>query len=224
MKIQNLVPYFVGLFVTGFVFFLAYLIFFMPKIAEAQRIQGATTDQRIHNEGLQQKVSAVMEKTENLPALLKEGELFHASFPQGASQKDLLDSVIKAAGESGVTVSGITTALPMAAAESAAAPSAAAAAASVDGVAATPAAPATATPAAPAAPANEDEAGSTMATVDLTLNAAGGTAELKEFISKLESLRRPLKIETFSFSAEGGKSSLNITAESYLTAPLPSPS
>lgn len=221
MKIQNLVPYFVGLFVTGFVFFLAYLIFFMPKIAEAQRIQGATTDQRIHNEGLQQKVSAVMEKTENLPALLKEGELFHASFPQGASQKDLLDSVIKAAGESGVTVSGITTALPMAAAESAAAPSAAAAAASVDGVAAPPAAPATATP---AAPANEDEAGSTMATVDLTLNAAGGTAELKEFISKLESLRRPLKIETFSFSAEGGKSSLNITAESYLTAPLPSPS
>lgn len=214
MKIQNLAPYFVGLFVTGFVVFLAYLIFFMPKIAEAQRIQSATTDQRVLNDGLQQKVSAVMEKTENLPALLKEGELFHESFPQGASQQDLLDSVIKAGIEARVTVSGITTALPMAAA-SAPAPSAAAAAASVDGVAAAPGASAGPAAVGPDSP---------MATVDLTLNATGGTAELKVFISKLESLRRPLKIETFSLGAEGGKSSLNITAESYLTAPLPTPS
>lgn len=218
MNTRNLVPYFVGLLITGFVIFLAYLIFFVPKIAEAQGIQKQATDQRVQNEDQARKVKAVLAKAENLPDLLKEGEVFHASFPQGSSQQDLLNSVMAAGAEAGVTVSGVTTSLP-APIEAAAAPApAAASAAKVDAAPA----PAPAPAAAAAAPAT-GVSDSPMASVALTINAEGDTPKLKAFLAKLESLRRPMQIESFSLNDEAGKSTLHVTAESYLTAPLPVP-
>jgi Tfp pilus assembly protein PilO len=212
---RNLVPYFVGLLITGFVVFLAYLVFFVPKIAEAQSIQKQATDQRIFNDDQARKVSAVLAKAGNLPDLLKEGEVFHSSFPQGTSQQDLLNSVMAAGAESGVTVSGLTTALP--ASMEAAAPAPAPAAASAAKVDAAPA------PAQPAAAPATGASDSPMASVALTINAEGEPGQLKAFVAKLESLRRPMKIESFSLNDEAGKSTLHVTAESYLTAPLQTP-
>lgn len=215
MKKTNLVPYVVGLLITGFVVFLAYLIFFVPKIAEAQSIQKQATDQRILNEDQARKVKAVLAKAENLPDLLKEGEVFHASFPQGASQQDLLNSVMAAGAETGVSVSGLTTALPAPVQDATTpAPAPAAAAAKVDSPA----------PAAAAAAPATGVSDSPMASVALTINAEGDPAKLKAFVAKLESLRRPMKIESFSLNDEAGKSTLHVTAESYLTAPLLTPS
>lgn len=224
MNTRTLVPYFVGVLITGFVVFLAYLVFFVPKISEAQAIQKQTTDQRILNDDLGRKVSAVLNKANNLPALLKEGDEFHASFPQGASQQDLFDSVMAAGAETGVNIFGLTTALP-ATLEEAAAPATGAAAGAA---AAAPKADAAAVPApaahAPAAPAGAGASDSPMAAVAMTIDASGEVPNLKAFMAKLESLRRPMQIKSYSLTDEAGKKGLHVTAESYLTAPLQTPS
>jgi Tfp pilus assembly protein PilO len=217
VKTKNLVPYIVGLVVTGFVVFLAYLIFFMPRIAEAQAIQKSTTDQRILNDQQSAKVSAVLEKAGNLSVLLDEGKAFHTSFPQGASQKDLFDSVMAAGAQAGVTVAGVTASLPAAVEE----PVAEAAPASGAAVTAD---SAPAAPAAPAAPPAPGESDSPLAAVALTINASGEQENLKAFLARLEEMRRPIQVESFTLTSVGGEPTLQVTAESYLTAPLPEPS
>lgn len=212
MNTRNLVPYIVGFVVTGFIVFLAYLIFFVPRIAEAQAIQTETTAQRVLNADLETKVSAVLAKAGNLPDLLAEGTEFHSAFPESPAQKDLFNIVMAAGAEAGVSVTGVITSSPAPVAEPVAAPG------PVAGATAEPSKPAVA--AAPAAPGESD---SPLASVALTINATGGIEELKSFVGKLEALKRPIQIKSFSLSDAGGERTLNVTADSYFTKPLPAP-
>lgn len=214
MNTRTLVPYIVGFVVTSFIVFLAYLVFFVPRIAEAQAIQTETTAQRVKNADLAGKESAVLAKAGNLPGLLAEGKEFHASFPEGPAQRDLLNAVMAAGAEAGVSVSGVVTSAPAPVVlEPAATAGPGAAAADPASV-----------PAAAAAPVLPGESDSPLASVALTINATGKVEQLKSFVGKLEAMKRPIQIKGFSLNDSGGETTLNVTADSYFTKPLPTPS
>lgn len=223
---RHIAPYVVATAVAAFLVFLAYLMFFVPKLNDTKALEDQVATVAASNEALAAKKAVLQENAANIGDLEARVAEFNAAFPSGSSQKELVAAITKAAGESGVKLTTLNPAVPSVAMI---APSEPEAAEGESGAVETGEADVDAAldsvqaddPA--AAPAVEDLEGSTVAMVGLTINAQGDPTALLRFMEKLEQLDRPILIKTFGFDGEGSNANLSITADSFFVAPLAAP-
>ncbi|MCC3299253.1 hypothetical protein [Arthrobacter caoxuetaonis] len=220
---RHIAPYVVAAAVAAFLVFLAYLMFFVPKLNDTKALEDQTATVAASNEALAVKKAILQENAANIGDLEGRVADFNAAFPPGSSQKELVAAITKAADEAGVKLTTLNPAVPSVA--MIAPPEAAAEGnAGVEtGEADVDAALESVQSEAPVEIAPEDLEGSTVAMVGLTINAQGDPAALQRFMEKLEQLDRPILIKTFGFDGEGSNANLSITADSFFVAPLATP-
>lgn len=218
-------PYLVALVITGLLVTLAYFVFFVPQQTKVKDLNTQTAAAASVNAGLQSKVNVLSEKRANMASLKGQVDSLTNAFPSTASEQELFGAIYAAAGESGVTITTLNPTKPVLASmektdpatAQAAAKNAAAAAASNAGK--TPAAGAP-TGNAAAAP---DPSLSSIAVINLTIIADGNQDQLRTFVGKLESLKRPLSLTDVKIVQTRDKSTLTVTGRTFLTKPLVEP-
>ncbi|MGK3708604.1 hypothetical protein [Arthrobacter sp. IK3] len=218
---RHIAPYIVATAVAAFLIFLAYVMFFVPKLNETKALEDQTVTVNAANQALALKASILKENAENIGDLEQRVGEFNAAFPPGSSQKDLVASVTRAAEEAGVELVTLNPSVPsvaMVAEEVPADSSEAVETGEPDVDAALESVQADDTAAAEA-----DLQETSVAMVALTINAQGTPQALLVFLEKLEQLERPLLVKTFGIEGEGNLTNLSITAESFFVAPLSKP-
>ncbi|MCU6480153.1 hypothetical protein [Arthrobacter sp. A2-55] len=191
-----------AILVTAFLVFLAYLMFFVPKMNATAELKQQTATAHDANVKSGQRVAQITASMKNLSALKTQIGQFNAAFPPGTQQKDLLATFTRAAGDAGVALVTLNSEVPVVA------------------TAGTPGAGGAATP----PPAPGAGAGSqSLAVVGLTINAKGTQSGLQTFVSKIEAMSRPVQVKTVAIQGEGNDANLAITADTYYVAPLVDP-
>lgn len=215
---RHIAPYIVAAAVAAFLIFLAYVMFFVPKMNETKALEDQTATVTASNELLAAKVAVIGENAENIGNLEDRVKEFNAAFPAGSSQQDLMNAVARAASESGVVLTTLNPAVPSVALVAAAVEEDGAVETGEADVDAALESVQTEVPAAEA-----DQEGSGVAMVALTINAKGSPTDLRVFMEKLEAMDRPILVKTFGFEGQGSETNLNLTAESFFVAPLVNP-
>lgn len=216
---RHIAPYIVAAVAAAFLIFLAYVMFFVPKMNETKALEDQTATVSASNELLAAKVAIITENAENIGDLEDRVKEFNAAFPAGSSQQDLMSAVAKAASESGVSLTTLNPAVPSVALVAAPVEEEGAVeTGEADVDAALESVQVEGEPAAEA-----DQEGSGVAMVALTINAKGSPSDLRTFMEKLEAMDRPILVKTFGFEGQGSDTNLNLTAESFFVAPLVNP-
>lgn len=219
---RHIAPYLIAAAVAAFLIFLAYLMFFVPKMNETKALEEQTATLSASNSVLGAKVAVIGENVRNIGSLEERVEEFNRAFPAGSAQQDLMEAVDRAAKEAGVKLTTLNPTTPVMAmgpaedgtvAEAPVADPAAVDPAAVD--------PALGSVQVPAEQAVQPGAG--VAIVTLTIGAKGSPESLLAFMEKMESLSRPVLVKSFGFEGQGPETNLSITADSFFVAPLSNP-
>lgn len=190
-------PYIVAVAVTGFVIFLAYLLFFMPKLQEVKEVKAETKQVAQQITILEEAVRNVDHQEENLPKLAEEMAGFNKAFTLDPEQQALFASVVDLGAANGVNVVGMNPQVP----------------AVSDGTADSDADSSEAT----------GEAGELLATVNFKIDATGPADGLRRFLTGLEKLERPVSVKSFEIHDGEEGYSLGVTAQTWMAAPLAVP-
>lgn len=193
----NAAPYVVAIAVTAFVIFLAYIMFFMPKLKEAAVIRTniETVAQEISI--LDAQLDAVGEHKENLGKLEESMTAFNTSFTLDPEQKRLFENITSAADAAGAKLVTVNPAVPELPEETA----------EVD----------------EAGNAIEADA-PVLAAVNIKIEAIGSTEDLTGFMRGIEALERPVSIASFEIT-KAGEDGFMLTANlrTWMADPLPAP-
>lgn len=220
---RHIAPYVVAAAVAAFLIFLAYVMFFVPKLNETKALEDQTATVAASNEVLAAKRAIIKENAENIGSLEDRVDEFNAAFPPGSSQKELVAAVTKAASDSGVTLTTLNPAIPSVAMIAEEVPAEDAGTVETGEADVDAALESVQTDDGSAPVEEEGLQDSSVAMVALTINAQGRQEALRTFMQKLEKLDRPVMVKTFSFEGEGDKVNLSITSESFFVAPLANP-
>ena len=199
-------PYVVAVAVTGFVLFLAYLLFFMPKLQEVKEVKAETKQVAQQITILEEAVRNVDEQQANLPKLAEEMAAFNKAFTLDPEQQALFASVMDLGSANGVNVVGMNPQVPAVSDGTTG---------SDDGSSGEVAEPAEAEEA--------GEAAEMLASVTFKIDATGPADGLRRFLAGLEKLERPVSVKSFEIHDGDESYTLGATAQTWMAAPLAVP-
>lgn len=192
-------PYIFAVAVTGFVIFLAYVMFFMPKLKEASAVRAniETVASEISIQQAQLDEIAVMTRT--MPELEASMAAFNEAFTLDPQQKGLFEAIAASASAAGVELTTLNPLPPeLPEAEDAL---------DEDGNLLPPEIP-------------------VLATVNIKVEARGSTAALNSFLRGLENLDRPVSVSAFEISPYGEEDEtfmFGATVKTWMADPLATP-
>lgn len=200
------------LLIAGSFFFLA-----KPQLAERNKSRTASADAAAAAASLRSQLTDLERKQTDLPAAQAQVDDLFRKFPNSYQQGQWVQMIISVAASTHVKVTSIT---PMRAID---------ASQQID--------PATGQPLAAALPQSTGTATGTtgtpaapvefpLAQSQITLVAEGSVSDLDAFLAALESMERPMLIDSVALSSasdDGGNASVSITGKTFLSRPLDTP-
>lgn len=216
---KNIAPYIVAGIVSVFLIVIAYMMFFVPKMAESSRLVAQAATAHENNVALTAKADKLAGIAENLEPLKAQIGDFSKSFPFDARQQEMIDAINEAAGSTGVTLKNLSPNVP--APKTADAPA--------DGSAPVDQVQQDGTELPGPAPVSGD-AGQAAAsptaqlgTVTLKVDGEGSLEAVQAFIVKVENLKRPLLVHEMSIEKLENTYHVTLNGETFLAAPLVEP-
>jgi Tfp pilus assembly protein PilO len=216
---KNVGPYIVAGIVSVFLIVIAYMMFFVPKMAESSKLVAQAATAHANNAELTARVDKLQGIARNLDPLKAQIGEFNQSFPSAARQQEMIDAINAAAGSTGVTLKTLSPNVP--APKTADAPAAAAPAANQAQQAGTelPGPAPVPTPGAAVA----DGSTAQLGTVTLKIDGEGSLEAVQAFIVKVENLKRPLLVHELSIEKLESSYHVTFNGETFLSAPLVEP-
>lgn len=217
-------PYLVALVITTLLIMLAYFVFFVPQQTKTKDLNTQTAAAAATNAGLQGKAKVLSEKRANMGSLKGQVDKLTTAFPPSASEQDLFASIQAAAGESGVTLTTLNPVKPVLGTQEKTDPATAPSAAKITSDAAASGAKnqAATTPGTPGA-APVDESLSSIAVIYMTIIGDGTQDQLRTFLGKIESLKRPFSATDVQLKESKDGMTMTVTGRTFLTKPLVEP-
>lgn len=217
---KNVGPYIVAAIVSVFLIVIAYMMFFVPKMAESSKLVSQAATAHENNAALTARVDKLQGIARNLDPLKAQIGEFSKSFPSDARQQEMINAISDAAGSAGVTLKTLSpnapapkTADTAAAAAAAPATQAKQAGTELPGPAPVP------TPGAAVADASTAKLGS----VSLKIDGEGSLEAVQAFIVKVENLKRPLLVHELQIQKLETGYHVTLSGETFLAAPLVEP-
>lgn len=219
---KNVAPYIVAALVSVFLIVIAYMMFFVPKMAESKALVGQAATTHASNVALTSRADKLEAIAGNLGPLKAQVGEFSQSFPSAARQQEMIDALNEAAVSTGVTLTTLSPNAPKPIEED---PAAAAAAAAAPAPAAEAGAKELPGAVAVKQAAAEQQSVSTaqLGTVSLKIDGKGSLEAVRAFIAKVESLQRPLVVHQLQIEKQEGSYHVMLNGETFLAGPLAEP-
>lgn len=220
---KNIGPYIVAGVVSAFLIVIAYMMFFVPKMAESTKLVSQAATAHANNVALTAKVDKLKGVAENLDPLKAQIGEFSKSFPSAARQQEMIDAINDAAGSTGVTLKTLSPSVPaLKAGETKADPATPATPAANQAKQAETDLPGPA-PVPTATEAVVDSATAQLGSVSLKIDGEGSLEAVQAFIVKVENLKRPLLVHELQIEKLENSYHVTLNGETFLAAPLVEP-
>lgn len=193
---KNATPYIVAVAVTLFVIFLAYLMFFMPKISEGKTVRAETKQVAQEIRVLEATINQIDDDRTNLPVFAEDMAGFNRAFTLDPEQQRLFAAVTESAASAGVTVVSLNPEIP-------------ALAAGADSE--------------ELEEVTELDEDAVLAAVNFKIDARGSRDGLRRFMTSLETLDRPISITGFEIRQNDDTYTLGASLKTWMAAPLDPP-
>lgn len=219
---KNVGPYIVSAIVSVFLIVIAYMMFFVPKMAESAKLVSQAATAHTNNAALTARVDKLKGVAENLDPLRAQIGDFSKAFPSAARQQEMIDAINDAAGSTGVTLKTLSPSAPKpktadtGAQTAAPAPQAKQQGTDLPGPAPVPGAGA-------AAAAAADPSSAQLGTIGLKIDGEGSLEAVQAFIVKVENLKRPLLVHEMGIEKLENSYHVTLNGETFLAAPLVDP-
>jgi Na+-transporting methylmalonyl-CoA/oxaloacetate decarboxylase gamma subunit len=217
---KNIAPYIVAGIVSVFLIIIAFMMFFVPKMAESRDLSSRAATAKTNNVALTAKAEKLEAVANNLDPLKKQVEAFTSSFTTAAEQKNMIDAINAAGISSGVRVTILNPNVP-APREVTQEPDGAAPAAQAqpDGTSLPGAAPVNTDATQPASSST-----ARLGTVTLKIDGEGDLDAVQAFLVKAENLKRPVLVHELHIDEKiGAPYHVSLGMEIFMSAPLVEP-
>ena len=179
----------------------SYLLLIGPNLSAAAEFRATGDQAAVSTRSLAGTIATLGAKEDNLPAAETEYRTLASRFPAEFDAPSWVKTLQAAASESGVTLTGLSPAVP-----------------ALDDADS----PADVPP--PPAGAVAPTAGRTvLATAKVTLSATGPAGAVRDFVAAVAELDTPVLMETVTYVSEDGRTSLTVAGTLVLLAPMDDP-